>query len=68
LHSFKLLFARPDPIFYEDLFRTDERTTVDSRARALRKSALLEVLEQFVVEVVDPDAARWIAVPADADL
>jgi hypothetical protein len=47
----------------ENLFRTDERTTVEARAREVRKAALLDVFERFEIEVVDPEAARWIEVP-----
>jgi hypothetical protein len=49
----------------QDLFRTDERTTVEARAREVRKTVLLDVFERFAIEVVDRDAARCVAVPED---
>jgi hypothetical protein len=47
------------------LFRTEERTTVEARAREVRKTVLLDVFERFAIEVVDAHAARWVAVPDD---
>jgi hypothetical protein len=49
----------------ENLFRTEARTTVEARAREVRKAVLLDVLERFEIEVVEPEAARWLAVPED---
>jgi hypothetical protein len=49
----------------QNLFRTDERTTVEARAREVRKAVLLDVFEQFEIEVADAAAARWVAVPED---
>jgi hypothetical protein len=46
-----------------NLYRTDERTTVEARAREVRKTVLLDVFERFAMEVVDASAARWVAVP-----
>lgn len=46
-----------------DLFRTQERTTVEARARELRKLVRLDVFEQFEIKVTDLEAARWFAVP-----
>jgi hypothetical protein len=50
---------------HEDWFREEERTTDAARARHVRKLILLDVYERFKVEVVDPDAALWMAVPDD---
>jgi len=49
----------------EELFRTEERTTSEARARGVRKAVLLDVYEKFEVEVVDPEAARWLTVPEE---
>lgn len=49
----------------EDLFRTEERTTIEARAREVRKRVLLDVFERFEVEVADSEAARWVTVPED---
>jgi hypothetical protein len=48
---------------HEDLFRTEERTTTEARARHLRTLCLLDVYERFRVDVVDAEAARWLTVP-----
>jgi len=48
---------------HEGLFRTDERTTVEARAREVRRTVLRDVFERYELEVLDPGAARWIAVP-----
>jgi hypothetical protein len=45
------------------LFRDEERTTVEGRARHVRKLVLLDVYERFRVDVVDAEAARWLTVP-----
>jgi hypothetical protein len=50
---------------HEDLYRTEERTTVDARAREVRKSVLLDVIERFRIDVLQPDAARWLEVPVE---
>jgi hypothetical protein len=50
---------------HEDLYRTEERTTVDARARELRKSVLLDVIERFKIDVLQPEAGRWLEVPAE---
>lgn len=49
----------------EELFRADDRTTADARARAVRKSVLLDIIERFKVDVVNPEAARWLEVPVE---
>jgi hypothetical protein len=48
---------------HDELFRTDERMTVEARARELRKSMLLDVYERFRLDVANAEAARWISVP-----
>jgi hypothetical protein len=50
---------------HEDLYRTEERTTFDARAREVRKCVLLDVIERFKIEVLDGEAARWFEVPAE---
>jgi hypothetical protein len=47
------------------LYLTEERTTVEARAREVRKAVLLDVYERFEVEIVEPEAARWLTVPDD---
>jgi hypothetical protein len=49
----------------QNLLRTEELTTVEARAREVRKAVLLDVFERFAIEVVDAAAARWVAVPED---
>jgi hypothetical protein len=46
-----------------DLFRSEQRTSAEARARELRKNVLLDVHERIRLEITDPDAARWIDVP-----
>jgi hypothetical protein len=46
-----------------DLFRSEQRTTAEARARELRKNVLLDVHERIRLEIADADAARWIDVP-----
>jgi hypothetical protein len=48
-----------------DLFRAAERTTVEARARELRKAVLINVDEVFATEILDAEAARRIAIPAE---
>jgi len=48
---------------HEDWFRAEERTTVEARARHVRKLVLLDVYERFRVDVADAEAARWLTVP-----
>ena len=50
---------------HPDLFRDEERTTDDARARHLGTLVLLNVYERFRVDVVNPEAARWLAVPEE---
>jgi hypothetical protein len=51
---------------HEDLLREEERTTDEARARHLRTLLLLDVYERFRVQVVNPEAARWLTVPGEA--
>jgi hypothetical protein len=50
---------------HEDLFRAADRTTIESRAREMRKSVVLDVFERFAIEIVDPLAARSLVLPDD---
>jgi hypothetical protein len=46
-----------------DQFRDDEHTTDEARAREVRKHIILDVHERLAIEVLQPEAARWVAVP-----
>jgi hypothetical protein len=48
---------------HEDWLRAEERTTAEARARHVRTLVLLDVYERFRVDVVDAEAALWLAVP-----
>jgi hypothetical protein len=50
---------------HENLFRDEDRTTDDARARHLRSLLLLDVYERFRIEIVSRGAARWVVVPGD---
>jgi hypothetical protein len=54
-----LTLVRENP----DLFRDEERTTDEARARHMRTLLLLDVYERFRVDVLNAEAARWLAVP-----
>jgi hypothetical protein len=46
-----------------DLFRSEQRTTAEARARELRKNVLLDVHERIRLEIADVNAAWCIDVP-----
>lgn len=49
----------------DDLFRGDTATTDEERAREVQKHVVFDVHEYLEIEVVDSEAARWLAVRDD---